>query len=632
MKCNNKVYWVFIGLFCFINQSTLSAQSNNDLNQRVSITAKNVTISEILSTLTEKTDIRFAYNPKVIKANKRINVFAQNKTVNTVLKDIFSDEIEIKKRGNYVILASKKEERAKSNERSYYGYVIDSETKDGLNNVSIYSSGGQSVVTDQIGAFRLKLKEDEKDEVQLRKSSYSDHSFRLLNRNKDSEIIIEMSPIKSIDVKVIRDSLVMDKLPSSQKALKSIYHINTELGLNSTNISDTLYYPISFSFYPGISTYRNLSGNIVFNGALNFIGYNKGIHGLEVGLLSNINLQSVKGFQMAGISNHTGDQVLGFQTAGIFNKAGGDVVGLQMAGISNYNFRNLKGSQFAGISNHTLGFVDGLQMSGILNYCRSFSGAQFSGLLNYNNRSRGLQLAGLANISGQINGAQISGLLNRGKVVDGVQLGVVNSTDTIIGFQVSALINQAKVVKGGQLGVINIADTITGIPIGLFNFIRKGYRRIGLSYNDMTPINLSFKSGVESFYTIYSGGINPGWTDVDELYYSFGLGIGSSFNMKNKRFSIESECSVGMLSKKDFVETSTNWAKIHLGTSYQISKNIDLFLGLNLNGIYDNDDRLNISTYESLGEYGLYEYRNLFDSGYQLKAWLGYSFGFNVII
>ena len=78
--------------------------------------------------------------------------------------------------------------------------------------------------------------------------------------------------------------------------------------------------------------------------------------------------------------------------------------------------------------------------------------------MNYGNNVEGLQLAGLINIARRHNsGVQIAGLVNYGTIVEGL-----------------------------QLGLINISNTVErGVPIGLFSYVQTGYHLFELSGNEI---------------------------------------------------------------------------------------------------------------------------------------------------
>lgn len=617
MKLKSISIYIIFCLSLLIN-GVVSGQTMNDLNQKVTIAATNITISELLLRIGEKANIKFSYNPKVINAKKRINVIGEKKAVREILDEIFNDEFEYKLRGNYVIITDEKlvQEDTGSKAALISGYVVDDETLDGLPNVSIYTSAGESVITDEIGAFKIKLEKKDNSMIELRRKNYEPRSFETSVKN-NKHFQIKLKPIKTIEISLERDSLTQVELPIQYKELKTMYKVNTSLKLNLENIQDTLYKPVSLSLYPGLSTYGNLSGNIIYNMAFNFVGYNRGIHGTEIAVFSNINKENVTGVQLAGLSNYTGGRVDGLQAAGIFNKISGSLEGMQMAGISNVNLDNIDGGQFAGISNHVSKEMVGLQMAGIYNQAQSMNGGQFAGIMNIINKGEGIQAAGIGNISKSVNGVQVAGIFN--------------VVDTLEGTQISGILNIAKVIKGHQIGLVNVADSVSGIPIGLINFIKNGYKRIEVSTDELFPLNLSLKTGVRHFYSILTAGMQTDVFDNESSFYTFGFGIGSSLRLGNK-LNIDFDVINKHITKKSFTDQLSNNIQGYLGLELKATTKLAIFGGGVYNAYYFDRALLEDSDFDHLRSSYLLDTSDQLDNDFIWRSWAGYRFGLRYII
>ncbi|MFT6866375.1 MAG: hypothetical protein ACJA08_001206 [Cyclobacteriaceae bacterium] len=179
--------------------------------------------------------------------------------------------------------------------------------------------------------------------------------------------------------------------------------------------------------------------------------------------------------------------------------------------------------------------IYGAELGGLVNITRTdASFVQIAGLTNLvGQKSTGLQMAGLANRSETINGVQLSGLINSTNTANGIQLaGLVNQANEINGLQLSGLVNYAKKVNGLQLGFINIADTIErGASIGFISIVKSGIHQFEISFNDVTAVNLSFRSGSNTFYGIFTAGIQA----KHEPLWTAGLGFGTRFNVKEDK-------------------------------------------------------------------------------------------------
>ena len=611
------IYIVSLVLTFAFTESTMSQSKElNNLDQNITLFAENVTIAELLTEIGEKADIKFSYNPKKIKSTKRVNIDAKVESVREVLGKIFEDKYAFKIRGNYVIIVPHDKSKELTNNHkntSISGFVIDAETEDGIDDVSIFTSSGTSTLSDEVGAFSIKLKKEDKSVFQLRKKGFESMYFENTSGSK-SNINIKMRPIKRLAIYVERPQVNTAQIASTKPNvhMKTIFPINKSLKTHRENISDSLTRPVSISLYPGVSTYHNLSGNIEFNFALNFVGYNRGINGLELGALSNINKENVRGATLAGLSSYVGGSVNGFQSSGIFNVVGGNVKGVQMAGITNATIGNITGSQFAGISNHVQKNINGLQMAGIYNQADTIVGGQFGGIMNLTKSASGLQTAGILNISSKSDGLQLAGILNMSKEVKGAQIaGVVNIGGNI---------------NGSQIGLFNVADSITGLPIGLFSFVKKnGYKKIGLYTDELFPINLEFRTGVKRFHNVLFAGAKTDIGTNENSFYTFGYGIGSTYDL-TKLFSVDLDVTGQYITKQVFTNKESILLKGYLGLELNISQSISFVGGATFNAYYFDQELLADEDFNTLRTSYLFE--DVVNNGNNVwRGWFGFRGG-----
>lgn len=285
-------------------------------------------------------------------------------------------------------------------------------------------------------------------------------------------------------------------------------------------------------------------------------------------------MKSVTGMQAAGVVNIANDTVTGAQFAGLVNRALGDMTGIQASGLINRSGGEMLGAQFSGLINSVQDSMKGIQAAGLINQAKgSAVGAQVAGLINLvQDNATSIRVAGCVNIAtGDVSGHQVAGLGNfnegaqfgtaiagvfnhSGGPVSGFQLaGIGNnisdsltgaqiaslanrSKGTVRGLQLGLLFNYARQLKGVQIGLVNIADTSSGYGIGLVNIITKGgYYKLAIATNDIMPYNLTFKSGLRKFYTMFVGGYAP-----SEKRHALGLGIGHEFRL-TQRFSLTAE-------------------------------------------------------------------------------------------
>jgi hypothetical protein len=216
-----------------------------------------------------------------------------------------------------------------------------------------------------------------------------------------------------------------------------------------------------------------------------------------------------------GLINSTNGNFSGAHAA-LINSVNGTVKGVQSGFINSVN-----GSFYGiehGFINSVNGKFSGIQIGFINSVDRKFAGIQ-AGFINSNEKTTGIQ----------------SGFINTSKKgVTGVQTGFINTAGSVNGVQ-AGFINSAKNLKGLQLGFINSVDNLEkGLPIGFLSFVKNGgYSALEVAYNNIYPLNISFKTGVRGLYTYpmlaYDG-------KLSDDKFAFGYGIGSNLDLGSSVF------------------------------------------------------------------------------------------------
>lgn len=258
-----------------------------------------------------------------------------------------------------------------------------------------------------------------------------------------------------------------------------------------------------------------------------------------------------------GIVNSTSGNFGGVQ-AGFVNRVGGNIIGIQGGFIN-----SVKG-EFKGIEN---GFINSVN--------NNFSGIQ-NGFINSVSQSvYGIQNGFINSVSKSVYGIQSGFINSTGNEVTGVQCGFINSASEIRGLQYG-FINSAKTLRGLQLGFINSVDKVEkGLPIGFLSFVKYGgYKAIEVAYNNISPVNISFKTGIREFYTYPM--LAYDWRLADDRLL-FGYGIGSNLDISNRLF-INPEMEWLHQVSLDFNHYST--LRCNLG--YNISDNFEIVAGPSL--------------------------------------------------
>ncbi len=357
--------------------------------------------------------------------------------------------------------------------------------------------------------------------------------------------------------------------------------------------------PFQFTFVYPVGTNGISAGNYVNNVSINMLaGLSGGVKGAELGSLVNVSLGSVDGLQAAGLVNTS----LGYMN------------GLQMSGLANFNKGELVGVQASGLANLNTHKVNGVQMGGLVNVAtKTVDGGQFAGLVNVSAGSTyGAQLAGLINVSaGDTDGAQLSGIANvsAGKL-DGVQIG---------------LANYAKSVKGFQLGLLNITESVEkGAVLGLFSFVRDGYRRVELETNETFYLNAAFKSGTSRLYTIYTVSFK---TDMDKTYWAPGIGLGTLMPISQKMNANIDLIARQVNEDEGWTEELNMWNTLKINFSYLIGERLEIYGGPSMNvsvsGIKDLEGNLIGESFSpDWGELSSHAYKKN-----KVKSYIGFNLG-----
>lgn len=253
--------------------------------------------------------------------------------------------------------------------------------------------------------------------------------------------------------------------------------------------------------------------------------------------------------------------------------------------------RGLKGVEVGGIGNIEKEFTDGVQIGGIFNVVAgSVEGVQVAGIVNSNKGKAGAtQIAGIANVvSEDVKGIQIAGIVNKAKSGNGIQVaGITNILEgDMEGVQVAGIINKAKNVNGTQIGFINIADTVNGVSFGLVNIVKNGYRRVEVYGSEGFHTHISYKIGTRNFYTLIAAGANfrNGFT------WGYGLGLGTQRNLNETwKLSIDAT-SYHVLENKNALNStlSMNFNNLRVGIDKVFSRHFTLTFGPSFNMLITN--------------------------------------------
>ncbi len=576
----SKIYILFFVVITFVT----AVNGQSILNTRIDIDVKDATVEQALKEIEKSVGFYFAYNTAYIDAERTVTMKRTNEPVKGILDDLFAKRFKYLPVGDHVVLAPRPK-RADKKEILLSGYITDPESNP-LDSVIVYVVDEEIVtLTRTDGSYSINLK-PAKESICV---SFSHPSFEdtLLHIRPDDQIINirlyrktpprDNSPLPYITAKEF-DALQMDSVCQDLALVKLFVPDEAVYVANQLNTGMSI--PFQVSLIPGVSSNSLSSGlhNNFFS--LNILaGYSGGVKGVEVGSLVNVIQKNMYGIQAAGLSNIVNGEVIGFQVSGLFNYNFGRVYGLQVAGLSNVTRGHVTGAQIGGLFNFSKGKVSGAQAAGFVNVSGGIiEGAQLAGFANVNtDDSYGAQVAGVVNYSSNVAGAQFASIFNQAENIKGVQIcGLVNNcNDTLAGVQISSLVNRAHILSGLQLGVINIVDSIAGgTPVGLFNWVKNGYKAIEISSGEFYPLEIYLKSGGKHFYSLVNVGIRN-----HDLGVGYGLGLVESlFPKVDLNVEVLSTSMLSMEKPENMGQTY----KGRLGVGFTVFKHFGITTGVSV--------------------------------------------------
>lgn len=555
-----QIRFCFILLVCFLAIKKSIAQ--NYLTKLVSLDVKEEKLNYVLDEISQLGGFYFSYSSTVIPKDSVISISVKERSIEEVLNILLKGDYEYREAQNYIILRLapnrlqliSEDHQENGKIQTITGYVLDDLTGEKLPNASIYEK-----------SLLLSTLTDEKGYFKLKvKNPVSSLSITVSKEYyRDTTVVLLASVWINQRNKSKQDYGYRpgNDLQKVERTAMGRFFVSSKQKLQSLNLGSFFANtPFQTSITPGLSTHGSLSGQVINKFSVNVLGgYTSGVEGMELGGGFNINKRDV---------NY-------MQAAGLFNLVGGSVKGIQLAGTVNSVLDSVKGFQVAGLYNSVEGSIQGVQMAGILNTIKG--------------KVSGVQIAGIGNISPETKGIQIAGLFN-----------------------------YSRNLKGVQLGFINIADTSSGASIGVLNFIRGGYKKLLISNNELTNINLAYKMGNAAFYTAIMGGIN---VFPDQKALIFGIGFGHDFVLKD-HLLLSSELSSQNVYLGSWKELSNLYrAKALINIAF--SERLGMFIGPAFN-LFVNEQIIPVKGYKNNFPFANYSGKQFTST---TNGWLGWEVG-----
>lgn len=593
--------------------------SNTILERKISIDVSNQPLLKVLQLIEQKAYFKFSYNSTLIDESKQVSIKVQNETVAKTVYQLFGDEYKFKEAGNHLIILKNDDKiNQADNLKTYFhftGQITDAFTGEPIAGVSIYDVDSRKArLSDANGFYRMSIESSEGMRgFYFSKVGYYDTTFVVTSQKIENNIAL--IPLNPVIEKLPSTAISTIGIPVEQRPVSKIFipeesYVHTE---NLKAIQETRLAQISFIPTWGIGSDLSTNGLMINKFSFNVLGgYANGVDGFELGGLFNIDKQNVNGVQIAGIGNLVGGKTSGVQIGGISNIVGDSTSGLQIGGINNFVRGHFNGVQISGISNVVTKGFDGFQLAGINNFVRTSShGLQISGINNVvMDTLYGGQIAGIGNWARRgVNRCQISGIVNIAYINTGIQL--------------TGIYNHANTNNGFQLGLINSCIKGSGTALGLVSYCQEGYRATEFTVNEMTPVHINFKTGVNKLYNIYSLGAHV----IDQPRYMVGLGLGTKVHF-GKFFSMSNELITYLVQLENFNSFQGNQlTRYQLTFDFRLSKWFTFFVGPSANfgfsrTVGNDGEYLHFMNYQPL-------YEGDFSSS-QMQFWVGAQAGIRI--
>lgn len=456
---------IIVWACCVFFSNVAAAQSI--LQRPVRVDAAHVRLSEALALIAREGGFKLSYNAMAVSGDSLVTVSVDG-TVQSALRTVIGPRFELKETGNHIILLDQSGARRKYVVR---GAIFDAKSGGPVAQASVYEVDGKNAtVSDGLGTFALDVSgERDRTAILVMRKQYHD---TVVYVGRDG-VMPRLALKKRAVVTPVEPICLYDRCSVEDLGVARLLVPNERMDL-ATNLDFEERSTWQFSVIPNVSTNGDIAGAVVNTFSFNLLaGYSRGLEGVEVGGIANIESHNVEGLQVAGFTNLVGRNTKGVQVAGSINHTMGSLEGVQIAGFGNTVWDTLIGVQISGGANIVKGGLRGVQISGGCNVAtQDVDGTQIAGGVNVTPKDvKKTQIAGGVNYGRNVSGAQLAGGVNVAlDSVGGGQVGFGgNYARTVSGGQVSFGINVVPTnVSGGQVGFgLNYAGSVTG---GQFSF------------------------------------------------------------------------------------------------------------------------------------------------------------------
>src|SRR5688500_2713630 len=193
------------------------------------------------------------------------------------------------------------------------------------------------------------------------------------------------------------------------------------------------------------------------------------------------------------------------------------------------------------------------------------------------------------------------------------------------GAQIAGILNIAKEVQGVQIGVVNISDSAGGDAVGLLWLVRRGCQKSELSADEGFYCNLAFRTCGRRFYNILTVGAKPSTFRDEKSFWTFGYGIGTAPKLSSKVF-LNVDLTTNQVMQGNTVDAINLVHKLYLGFDLQFMKKASLTFGATLNAHTTETDHEGY--WDIFTDYKPHIfYDRTYNNQLNMKMWLGGKIG-----
>lgn len=579
MKNIRYVYTLLVAGSLFTARSPLRAQDVLDRQIPV-ISMRQQRLDDALQTISKTGNFYFSYSSDLFKKDSLVSITLEHKTVRQVLDTLFRGRLEYKVNGNYIILRKAPPPSApppphtapEDKKYTVKGVILDENTGEAVSQASVYDKQGLiATLSDEGGFFTIRLK----------------------NRSSPAALTVSKEFYEDTTVKIepgVNQKITITVSPSSIS--KKMITIGPEGYLPSDSIRVELDGAPVYLRQDPIRVEMSGLGKLLLSSKLKIQSINLHKYFIQQPFqLSLVPGLGTQGILSPQITNKLSLNIIGGYTAGLN--------GVELGGVINIDKKKVEGFQAAGVANVTGGPVKGVQLAGSHNIVLD--------------SVRGLQAAGIGNFNkGKLTGVQLAGVMNK---VSG----------SVEGMQAAGIINIAHKLKGVQIGLVNIADTSEGYGIGLINIVKHGMHEISLFSDEVSPLNIAYRSGNDKLYTILIAGCNP---INDRKSYLYGLGLGHRFHL-GKTLSLNPELTNEQL----IVDGWSNYKYTNFISKFSLDLRVRLGKYFSISGgpslaIYSFDKKVTVNGHDFspvVSNYGTWRISD------KVTGWIGWRASINFL-